>query len=154
MAGTHYDEQTNTLLLLHDTAARTQHGIRTRKPCLRAERLESRFHPALSPQGNCRRLRTWNAKYASSRAGWCSVKNILVQLAHSTLLPDDLAKPILAGDTPPVENIVKAVVIGCMDAYFVTVNDAKSSWPEKRAARMALAVAFLGAMATLGEGEA
>ena len=79
------------------------------------------------------------------------MKNILVQLAHSTLLPDDLAKPILAGDTPPVENIVKAVVIGCMDAYFVTVNDAKSSWPEKRAARMALAVAFLAAMATVGE---
>ena len=79
------------------------------------------------------------------------MKNLLVQLAHSTLLPDDLAKPILAGDTPPVENIVKAVVIGCMDAYWVLMNDPKSSWNDRRLARMALAVAFLAAMAVRGE---
>jgi hypothetical protein len=79
------------------------------------------------------------------------VKNLLVQLAHSTLLPDDLAKPILAGDTPPVENIVKAVVIGAMDAHAVVVGDPQSSWDAKREARMALAVAFLAAMAVLGE---
>jgi hypothetical protein len=79
------------------------------------------------------------------------MKNILGQLARTGLLPDDQATAILAGNTPPTEEIVMALVIGCMDAFFVTVNDAKSSWPEKRAARMALAVAFLAAMATLGD---
>lgn len=82
------------------------------------------------------------------------MNNLLVQAAHSTLLPDDLAKPILAGDTPPVEDIVMALVIACMDAHAVVVGDPKSSWNEKRVARIALAVAFLAALATLGEGGA
>ena len=76
------------------------------------------------------------------------MNNILVQLAHSTLLPDDLAKPILAGNTPPGEDIVMALIISCMDAHAVIVGDPESSWNEKRLARMALAVAFLAAMAT------
>jgi hypothetical protein len=82
------------------------------------------------------------------------MNNRLVQLAHSTLLPDDLAAGILAGDTPPIEEIVMALVIGAMDAHAVIVGDPKSSWNEKRLARMALAVAFLSAMAILGEGGA
>ena len=82
------------------------------------------------------------------------MNNLLRQLGHSTLLPDDLAKPILAGNTPPVEDIVMALVIGAMDAHAVVVVDPKSSWNEKRLARMALAITFLSAMATLGEGGA
>ena len=83
------------------------------------------------------------------------MKHILDQLArNSILLPDHLAKPILAGDTPPVEEIVMALLIGAMDAHAVVVNDAASSWNEKRLARMALAVAFLAAMAILNQGEA
>jgi hypothetical protein len=79
-------------------------------------------------------------------------KNVIDQLArNSTLLPDDLAKLILAGTTPPTEEIVLHLVIAGMDAYFVTINDPKSSWAEKRLARMALTVAFLAAMATLGD---
>jgi hypothetical protein len=81
------------------------------------------------------------------------VKNLLVQLAHSTLLPDDLAKPILAGDTPPVENIVMAVVIGAMDAHAVVVGDPQSSWNDRRIARLMLAATSLSAMAVLGEAE-
>ena len=82
------------------------------------------------------------------------MKNILDQLARNTgLLPEDMAAAILAGNTPPTEEIVISLVIGCMDAYFVTVNDANSSWPEKRAARMALAVAFLAAMVAVGGAE-
>jgi hypothetical protein len=77
------------------------------------------------------------------------MSSFLVQLArNSTLLPDDLAAAILAGDTPPTEEIVvAALIIGCMDAHAVVVGDPKSSWNEKRLARMALAVAFLVAMA-------
>jgi hypothetical protein len=75
---------------------------------------------------------------------------VLDQLARSGLLMDDLAKPILAGDTPPIEEIVMALVIGAMDAHAVTVGDPQSTWNEKRLARMALAGAFLGAMAVVG----
>jgi hypothetical protein len=82
------------------------------------------------------------------------MKRILDQLARSgLLLPDDSAA-ILAGNTPPVEEIVMALVIGAMDAHAVIVGDPESSWNEKRLARMALAVAFLSAMAVVGEGQA
>jgi hypothetical protein len=81
------------------------------------------------------------------------MNNILVQAAHSTLLPENLSATILAGNTPPLEEIVMALVIGAMDAHAVVVGDPKSSWNEKRLARMTLAVAFLAAMAVVGEGE-
>ena len=80
--------------------------------------------------------------------------NVLNQLAHSGLLMDDLANPILAGDPPPTEELVMALVIGCMDAHAVVVGDPKSSWNEKRVARIALAVAFLAALAVVGDAEA
>src|SRR5471030_286852 len=49
------DEQTNTLLVLHDIEARTQHGIRTRKHRLRPAAIEGRNDPKDSGPGNCRR---------------------------------------------------------------------------------------------------
>jgi len=77
--------------------------------------------------------------------------DIYTQLAHSSLLPDDLAAAILAGNTPPIEELVFHIVIGAMDAHAVVLGDPHSTWNEKRLARMALAVAFLGAMAIMGE---
>ena len=83
------------------------------------------------------------------------MKNILDQLAlNSTLLPDDLSAAILAGNTPPLEEIVLHLCIAGMDAHAVIAGDPKSSWNERRFARMALAVAFLTAMAILGDAEA
>jgi CTP:molybdopterin cytidylyltransferase MocA len=80
------------------------------------------------------------------------MKSILNQLARNTgLLPDELATAILAGDMPPVEEIAMALVIGAMDAHAVVVGSVESSWNEKRFARMALAVAFLSAMAVAGK---
>ena len=79
---------------------------------------------------------------------------LLGQLAHSTLLPKEESAVILAGNTPPMEEIVKAVIIGAMDAHAVVLGDPASSWNEKRLARMALAIAFLAAMVLLGQGEA
>ena len=76
------------------------------------------------------------------------MKNILGQMARNTdLLPEDMAAAILAGNTPPGEDIVMALIISCMDAHAVIVGDPESSWNEKRIARMALAGAFLGGMA-------
>jgi hypothetical protein len=81
--------------------------------------------------------------------------NILDQLARNTgLLPQDLSAAILEGNMPPIEGIVVALIIGCMDAHAVVVGSPESSWNERRFATMALAVAFLAAMATLGQGEA
>ena len=77
--------------------------------------------------------------------------SVIDQLAYNTgLLTDDLATAILAGDMPPVEQIVMELVIGAMDAHAVVVGDPQSTWNEKRLARMALAGAFLAAMAVLG----
>jgi hypothetical protein len=83
------------------------------------------------------------------------MKNILGQMARNTdLLPEDMAAAILAGNMPLLEELVMALVIGCMDAHAVIVGDPKSSWNDKRLARMALAVAFLAAIAILDQGEA
>ena len=80
------------------------------------------------------------------------MKNILGQMARNTdLLPEDMAAAILAGNMPLLEELVMALVIGCMDAHAVIVGDPESSWPEKRAARLALVVAFLSAMAVVGK---
>jgi hypothetical protein len=78
------------------------------------------------------------------------VKKLLQQLAlNSTLLPEDMAAAILAGNTPPVEDLVLQGVIGALDAHFVILGDPQSSWNEKRISRMGLVVAFLAAMAVL-----
>ena len=83
------------------------------------------------------------------------MKNVLDQLARNTgLLPEDMATAILAGNTPPVEEIVINLLIAGQDAHAVIVGSVESSWNEKRFARMALAVAFLAAIAILGKGEA
>ena len=80
------------------------------------------------------------------------MKNILGQMARNTdLLPEDMAAAILAGNMPLLEELVMAPGIGCMDAHAVIVGDPESSWPEKRAARLALVVAFLSAMAVVGK---
>ena len=80
------------------------------------------------------------------------MKSILNQLARNTkLLPEDLSAAILTGDPPPIKEIVMVLLIGAMDAHAVTVGDPKATWNEKRLARMALAVAFLAAMAVPGE---
>ncbi len=82
------------------------------------------------------------------------MKKILDQLARNTgLLPEDLSAAILAGNPPPIEEIVMNLMIGAMDAYVVIFNDAKTSWNEKRLARMALTVAFLVWVALLGRVE-
>jgi hypothetical protein len=81
------------------------------------------------------------------------MKRLLQQLAHSTLLPDDLAKPILAGTKPPTEEIVLAVIIGAIDAHAVIVGSPESSWNEKGMARLALAGAFLAALAVVGDAQ-
>ena len=78
--------------------------------------------------------------------------DIFGQMARNTnLLPEDMATAILAGDTPPTEGIVMALLIAAMDAYAVAVGHPQGSKNERRIARMALAVAFLSAMAIMGE---
>jgi hypothetical protein len=80
--------------------------------------------------------------------------DIYSQLAHNTgLLPDDMAAAILAGNSPPREDVVLHLVIGALDAHAVVLGDPQSTLNEKRLARMALAVAFLGAMAVVGNDE-
>ena len=78
--------------------------------------------------------------------------NILDQLARNAgLLPDNLSAAILAGQTPPLKEIVLHLVIASMDAHEVVVGDPQSSWDEKRISRMGLVVAFLAAMAVVGK---
>ena len=55
------------------------------------------------------------------------MKNILGQLARTGLLPDDQATAILAGGTPPVEEVVLHLVIAAWDGYAVLTGDPQTS---------------------------
>ena len=77
--------------------------------------------------------------------------DICGQLARSGLLLPDVAAAILAGNIPPLEEIVLALVIGALDAHAVVAGDPRSSTAECRIARLVLAAAFLSALATLAE---
>ena len=104
--------------------------------------------PALSQMPGCRAQHRGNEMK--------TLKSVIFgQMALNTgLLPEDMAEAILAGDTPPTEGIVVALLIAAMDAYAVTINDPQSRWIDRRAARMALAVTFLAAMAVVDDGDA
>jgi hypothetical protein len=79
------------------------------------------------------------------------MNDILGQLARTNLLPDDLAEAILAGNAPPLQEIVLALVVMNMDAEALICGDDRSSLTERRLAKMVLAIAFLSAMAAAGE---
>ena len=77
---------------------------------------------------------------------------VLNQLARNTkLLPENLSAAILAGNTPPIEELVMALVIGALDCEATVRNDPASTWNERRIARQCLAVGFLSALAVLGK---
>jgi len=82
------------------------------------------------------------------------MKNLLNELVLNTdLLSNDLKAAILANSTPPIEEIVMALVIGAVDAHAMTVGDPKATWNEKRLARTTLATAFLAAMTVTNQRE-
>jgi hypothetical protein len=82
------------------------------------------------------------------------MKGTLGQLARSGLIVDDeMVAAILAGNPPPLEEIVLAIVISSMDAEAVVRGDVNSTWNEKRLARQCLASTFLSAIACMKEKE-
>jgi len=85
---------------------------------------------------------------------WADASRSHERRAPHKILPDSVSAAVLAGDIPPISKILMALLIGAMDAHAVVVGSLESSWSEKRVARLALAGAFLAAMAILGQGEA
>jgi len=78
------------------------------------------------------------------------MKKILDQLARSGLLYDDaMVTAIFAGDPPPMEDIVLALVIGSLDCEATVRGDATSTLNHRRIARACLIISFLGAIACL-----
>jgi hypothetical protein len=76
------------------------------------------------------------------------MKNVLDQLARSTLLSSEMSAAILVGgdNIPSVEDIVTALIHGAQDCEAMTATDPKATWSERRIARGVLTVAFLGAL--------
>jgi hypothetical protein len=76
---------------------------------------------------------------------------ILERLARSTLLPGDMAAAILAGDAPPLKDILDALLIGSLDCQATVVADTRSTLNEKRIGRACGIIAFLTAIANTNE---
>ena len=64
------NDQTNTFPLCNDPTSQQPDAVRSREPGLRLSGLQSPVHPHCVAQGNRRRIRTRNAKYADSGPGW------------------------------------------------------------------------------------
>jgi hypothetical protein len=73
------------------------------------------------------------------------------QLARTTLLPESLSSEILAGNVPPLEEIITPLLILEMDCEALTASD-KSTWTDRRLARQCLAIAFLLAIVAAKDG--
>jgi hypothetical protein len=75
--------------------------------------------------------------------------NVIILLAHSTLLPNNVSKPILAGNPPPLTVIVDALLIGSLDCYATVESDGSSTLNHRRIARACVIVAFLAALSAV-----
>jgi hypothetical protein len=65
------------------------------------------------------------------------------QLARTTLLPAEQSAQILAGSLPTLGEIIIPLLIGALDCEAVIGCDPKSTWNERRQARLCLILAFL-----------
>ena len=78
--------------------------------------------------------------------------DIFRQIARNTnLLPESQASEILAGNVPPLEDIIIPLLIGTMDCEALTAADSNSTWTERRLARLCLILAFLLAIVAAKE---
>ena len=70
-------------------------------------------------------------------------REILRQLANTTLLsePDVFRNP--TGVLPSIETLVMELLIGVMDCEAAVRSDPKSTWNERRLGRQSLAIGFL-----------
>lgn len=85
--------------------------------------------------------------------GVITMTTIYGQLAKSGLLPGEMSAAILAGNMPPLEEIVTALLIGSIDCQAVTAKDQQSTWFERRIARQVLILAFMSALSQFSRPE-
>lgn len=70
----------------------------------------------------------------------------LSQLAHSKLMPESVAAAIVAGNIPPVQELMDHLLTTSLDAYFVIAGDPNSSWNDKRLSHQSLVSTFMLAL--------
>jgi hypothetical protein len=75
------------------------------------------------------------------------MNTVLNRLTHSPLLPSYITEPILAGNPPPLADIVDALLIHAVDCLATLTNDPSTTLNEIRTVRASVAAAFLAAMA-------
>lgn len=68
-------------------------------------------------------------------------------LAYSTLLPSYVSEPILAGNAPPLADVVDALLTHALDCEATLAGDSNTTMNERRIARAVATVAFLAALA-------
>jgi hypothetical protein len=72
---------------------------------------------------------------------------IINLLAHSTLLPRYVSEPILAGNPPPLTEVVDELLIHALDCEATISGDPKRPSDIRRVARSVCTAAFLAALA-------
>jgi hypothetical protein len=81
-----------------------------------------------------------------------TLKNeIYGQLARTNLLPESQSSELLAGNVPPIEDIIMPLLIGAMDCEAMIGCDPTSTWNERRLARLCLILAFFLAIVAAKE---
>ncbi|HEY3443594.1 MAG TPA: hypothetical protein VGK29_22745 [Paludibaculum sp.] len=72
---------------------------------------------------------------------------IIKLLAHSTLLPSYVSDPILAGNPPPLTEIVDALLIHALDCEATLADDPQDTLNHRRIVRSVCTASFLAALA-------
>jgi hypothetical protein len=72
--------------------------------------------------------------------------DIYGQLARTNLLSQSQSSEILDGNVCVLEDIIMPLLVGAMDCEAMTACDPKSTWAERRMARLGLILAFLLAL--------
>ena len=75
------------------------------------------------------------------------MNSVLKRLAHSPLLPGYVNDPILAGNPPPVAEIVDTLLTHATDCLATLTNDPTTTLNQIRMVRASVAAAFLAALA-------
>lgn len=71
---------------------------------------------------------------------------ILLQLAHTDLLPSELSAEIFSGYPPPLAELISSLLMSAGDCHFATLADTTSTWHHKRASRGLLIATYLLAL--------
>ena len=74
------------------------------------------------------------------------IKSILLQLAHTDLLPTELSAKIFKDNPPPLDDLIASLLVAAGDCHYASGANPPSDLDERRASRGLLIATYLMAL--------